>query len=110
MTPRRVVECSNCHEPKPYRAHGWCGTCYSRWRRHSKPADGVPPSRCAGQDEIDHAAVLRAVTNDQPPPLTWAERREAVHAMLRRGMPLNTIAEQLGCNRGTIWRIARSDA
>lgn len=111
---RRVTTCASCGKTRAHRAHGWCSPCYRRWLRHGKPAIGVPAPvgyRCpAGQDEIDHAAVFRAITNDQVPPLTRAERREAVRALRRRGMSYLSIGAQLGINSGTAWRSERTAA
>jgi hypothetical protein len=109
---RRIVICTSCGEERAHRAHGWCSPCYRRWLRHGRPADGVPapvPYGCpAGQDEIDHAAVFRAITNDAVPPLTWAERREAARALARGGMSSRAIGAQLGCHPVTAWRYMRT--
>ncbi|MEU5974369.1 hypothetical protein [Streptomyces sp. NPDC047315] len=42
---RRYTVCSSCGERRTHQAHGWCGTCYSRWLLHGKPATVPPPAR-----------------------------------------------------------------
>lgn len=109
---RRVTTCTNCGNTRAHRAHGWCSPCYRRWRRARAPLGGPPAPagyRCpAGQDEVDHAAVFRAITNDQIPPLTWAERRQAARAMRRQGMTYAAIGAQLGSSSGAVWRMVRN--
>jgi hypothetical protein len=46
---RPTITCAACGETKPHHSHGWCGTCYARWRAHGKPAGGPPPARTAPQ-------------------------------------------------------------
>jgi hypothetical protein len=106
---RRLVTCANCHKPKPHRAHGLCTPCYHRWNRHGRPDDGVPEPWAKEPEEIDHAAVFRAITNDQIPPLNWAELKQAARALRRAGMSFRAIGAQLGCHNTTALRANRSD-
>jgi hypothetical protein len=109
---RRTIACASCGKNRAHRAHGWCSPCYRRWLRAGKPASGVPPHTGyrppAGQDEIDHAAVFRAITNDDVPPLSWAEYRKAARILWRSGMSSRAIGAQLGCHPVTAWRHGRT--
>lgn len=37
-----LITCSACGGSRPHAANGWCHTCYQRWARHGRPADGPP--------------------------------------------------------------------
>lgn len=42
MSGHRIIRCSVCRERHQHGAHGWCKTCYNRWLRRGRPADGPP--------------------------------------------------------------------
>lgn len=39
--PRPVLECIDCHQLRPHRAHGRCATCDQAWRRSNRGGDAL---------------------------------------------------------------------
>jgi transposase len=53
--------------------------------------------------EPDEMAIERAASGDQPPGLTWIERRAAYELCDQRGVPARITASRLGVSRQAVY-------
>jgi len=60
-----VASCIPGHEARDAYLRGWCCACYSRWRRHGKPAAGPPPPRRPGPPPKPGPCVLGRIAEWQ---------------------------------------------
>jgi transposase len=76
------------------------------------PADGPLPvvSRYRGQRQSPKPAALWEDTTRPPRHVRWVAIYEAVHTLRAQGVPLATIARQLGISRPTVYAYLRRDA
>lgn len=105
----RIATCTNCGQTRIHNAHGWCRTCYGRWKKNGRPADGVPERRTSGPTvaavrcDIDTLVVEHALAGYRPE-LNPGERRAAIDALIRRGLTYEQTADRLGCTDRTVAR------
>lgn len=82
-----------------------CGLCWEETIIASMSAQSVPrPSR----NDVDEAAVSRALSGDTSIELTAAERRRVIWALLDAGWLACDIAAHVGCSTKTVYRATKA--
>lgn len=69
-----AITCVPAHANRTHYAHGWCKSCYVRWDRAGRPADGPPP--LLDPTAQRHARITNIAKANTANQRRFVERRE----------------------------------
>jgi len=110
----RIVECSACHQNKPYHGKGMCGICYRHWNYKKRPyvecvnCHETKRYAARGMCQPCYRSSKCLIIGPRRNPVWTAGRIDEVQSMLDAGLCTREIGERMGVTKnmiiGVCWR------